>query len=428
MAPPGASAADLDRGRRVGKYEILTRLSMGGMAELFLAYTSGPGGFRKFVAVKQILPDVKKDDQFVKMFLDEARITAAFSHGNIGQVFDLGEEDGELYLAMEFISGQNLEQVTKRAFKRQHPIPVGYACRVVRDACQGLHYAHAFTDPSGRPAPVIHRDVSPKNVMITYTGDVKMIDFGIAKAKNRLGRTQVGIVKGTSGYMSPEQVQNFELDGRSDLFSAGVMLHELITGHRLFSAPSDAAMMIAIVEGDIPTPRSVNPRIPEALSDVVMKALARKREHRFATGKEMARAIDQAAASLIFDEDRLAEEMRALFEDKMQTTRSLLELATNDDAGSLSEVAGALRDEAVDAAAKSATPRGRPSSTATPVPRDVPASATPGRGRAARSPVPDTTEPALPARKAPSNPGGRPVRSKPEGANRYASKVGADYA
>src|SRR5207248_6947191 len=136
---------------------------MGGMAELFLAFTAGPGGFRKFVAVKQILPDVKADEQFVRMFLDEARITAAFTHANIAQVYDLGEEEGELYLAMEFISGQNLEQVLKRSAKKQQPLPVGFAARVTRDACLALHYAHNFVDAAGNSAPVIHRDVSHKN-------------------------------------------------------------------------------------------------------------------------------------------------------------------------------------------------------------------------------------------------------------------------
>ncbi len=397
MAHP--ATADLDRGRKVGKYEILTRLSIGGMAELFLAYTSGPGGFRKFVALKQILPDVKKDEQFVNMFLDEARITAAFSHANIGQVFDLGEQDGELYLAMEFISGQNLEQVMKRAQKREKIIPIGFACRVVRDACLALHYAHHFTEPSGKPAPVVHRDVSPKNVMVTYSGDVKMIDFGIAKAKNRLNRTQVGIVKGTSGYMSPEQVRGEPLDGRSDLFSAAVMLHELLTGQRLFKADSDAAMMHKIVDGEVPRPRDLNPKVPEALSEVVVRGLSRKREHRYATGKELARAIEQAAGALMFDEEKNSKLMHELFEDKIETTRSLLELASRDDAGGLSAAARSLRDEAEPAAA---TPRGRESAiSATPAPR---------RGPAATRAAPVT----------------RAAQST--GAGRYASKVAADYA
>src|SRR5688572_19547522 len=157
----GAPVDDPDRGRRISKYEILTRLSIGGMAELFLAYTAGPGGFRKFVALKQILPDIRKDESFVKMFLDEARITAALNHAHIGQVFDLGEEAGELYLAMEFISGQNLEQVVKFCLKHNKAIPIGFTARAVRDSCVALHYAHNFSDPSGKPSPVVHRDISP---------------------------------------------------------------------------------------------------------------------------------------------------------------------------------------------------------------------------------------------------------------------------
>src|SRR5512140_684997 len=238
---------NFDRGRRIGKYEIVTRLSVGGMAELFLAFFAGPGGFRKYVALKQILPDVAKDQDFVKMFLDEARITAAFSHANVGSVFDLGQEGQELYLAMEFISGQNLQQILKAAYAARQPLPIGFAATVARDACLGLHYAHTFVDRAGTPSPVIHRDVSPKNVMVSYAGEVKVIDFGIAKAKNRLGKTQIGIVKGTRGYMSPEQVKGAPLDGRSDLFCMGVILYEMLTGEKLFATQSDAAVMIEIV-------------------------------------------------------------------------------------------------------------------------------------------------------------------------------------
>lgn len=335
---------DLDRGRTIGKYEILTRLSIGGMAELFLAFLPGPGGFRKFVALKQILPDIKKDESFVKMFLDEARITAAFSHSNIGQVFDLGEHEGELYLAMEFIAGQNLEQVVKRAGKQQVGIPMGFACRVVADACLGLHYAHHFSDPSGRPMPVVHRDVSPKNVMVTYGGAVKVIDFGIAKARNRLNRTHVGIVKGTSGYMSPEQVRNEPLDGRTDLFAAAVMLHELLTGQRLFTGANDGEMMLKIAEGEVPQPKNLNPEVPDALNDVVMKALSRKREQRYATGREFARAIEQASPEP-GDEEQAARLMEQLFADKIATTRALLELANTDDAGGMTKAVEALSEK-----------------------------------------------------------------------------------
>jgi serine/threonine-protein kinase len=341
-------ASDFDRGRLIGKYEILTRLSMGGMAELYLAFLPGPGGFKKFVAVKQILPDVKRDEAFVKMFLDEARITAAFSHANIGQVFDLGEDpqSGELYLAMEFIAGQNLEQVLKRAAKKELPIPIGFAARIVRDTALALHYAHHFTEPStGMAMPVVHRDVSPKNVMITYTGDVKVIDFGIAKARGRLNRTQVGIVKGTSGYMAPEQVRNEQLDGRADLFATAVMLHEMLCGERLFTAPTDAAMMLKIVEGEAQPPSAVNPYVSEQLSKVVLRGLEKDRNRRFATGKEFARAIEQSCPDM-FEEEQVADFMKQLFDDKIALTRSILDLANEaKDVSSLSRAVEGLKEE-----------------------------------------------------------------------------------
>ena len=357
---------------------------MGGMAELFLAFIPGPGGFKKFVALKQILPDVKADESFVKMFLDEARITAAFNNANIGQVFDLGEEANELYLAMEFIAGQNLEQVIKRAAKRELPIPVGFAARVVRDTALGLHYAHHFTDPTGRPMAVVHRDVSPKNVMITWTGQVKVIDFGIAKARGRLNRTQIGVVKGTSGYMSPEQVRNEPLDGRTDLFAAGVMLHELLVGERLFTAPTDAAMMLKIVDAEASNPSAVNPYVTPELAGVALKVLSKKREHRFASGREFARAIEQSCPDL-FEDEQVAEFMGQLFEDKIAITRGLMEMANSDDAQQMKQVvAGLTTDEReVDApkAPSKKTGAGPARSSATPNPRPGLKSSTAGASK-----------------------------------------------
>ncbi|WP_240486634.1 serine/threonine-protein kinase [Hyalangium minutum] len=312
------------------------------MAELFLAFTSGPGGFRKYVALKQILPDVKTEE-FVKMFLDEARITAAFSHPNIGQVFDLGLEDDELYLAMEFLPGQNLEQVMMAA-SYVRPLPIGFAARVARDVCLGLHYAHNFTAPSGRKVAVVHRDMAPRNVMITYDGVVKVIDFGIAKAKGRIARTRVGMVKGTSGYMSPEQVRGQDLDGRSDLFTAGVLLHEMLCGQRLFDTTNEDAMMRQIANAEIAPPRANNPDVPESLDAVVMKALAKDPAKRFATGREMAKALEVAVGPVMFDEESVAELMQALFADKRLKTLSLLDYASHDDER-VSKVVAALRDE-----------------------------------------------------------------------------------
>src|SRR3990167_883581 len=207
---------------RVGRYEVLARLAKGGMAELSLASTQGPGGFRKFAVLKQILPEAAGDENFVKMFLDEARVTGAFSHPAICQVFEMGEDTSTgLYVAMEFIAGQDLNQVVTACARQQAVLPVGFSASVVHDCAHALHYAHTFKLQSGEDSPVIHRDVAQKNIMVTYDGQVKLLDFGIAKAKGALARTRAGTVKGTAGYMSPEQVRGEPIDGRSDVFSLG---------------------------------------------------------------------------------------------------------------------------------------------------------------------------------------------------------------
>jgi serine/threonine-protein kinase len=320
-----SAPADPHQGERIGRYQVLTQLSVGGMAELFLGFTSGPGGFRKDVALKRILPHVRGDEQFEKMFLDEARITAALNHPNIGQVFELGQDGEGLFLAMEFIAGQNLNQVANVCRRRGKVLPVGFTLAVVRDVCLALHYAHAFTTPGGKPSPVIHRDVSQKNVMVTYDGVVKLLDFGIAKARDGVVRTQVGMVKGTTGYMSPEQVRGEPLDGRSDLFAAGVMLHELLTGQRLFSAETERQEMEMILNAPIPVPDV--PGLPAEVAAVVLKALAREREERYASGRELARALEAAAGPLLMDSEQRAAFMLEHFQDRMQATRRLLESA-----------------------------------------------------------------------------------------------------
>jgi len=324
-----ASAASF-RGERIGKYEILAQLSIGGMAELFLAFTSGPGGFRKYVVVKRILPDIRGSDQFVKMFLDEARITAALNHPNIAHVFDLGEENDGLYLAMEFIAGQNLNQVMEACALRKQPPPLGFIGAVARDVALALHYAHTFTDPRGHSLPVIHRDVAQKNIMVAYDGAVKLLDFGIAKARGSLGRTQVGTVKGTTGYMSPEQVVGQEIDGRSDVFALGVVMHELLTGKRLFAADTEEEEMRKILAQPIPRPAKIKASIPEELSDVVMRALARERADRF-NAKELAKAIEAVLGKTLFDPDRTSLFMRELFAQKVTATQALLDSVESPD-------------------------------------------------------------------------------------------------
>lgn len=329
MAPQGEQ---LERGYKLGKYEVIGRISLGGMAELYLAFLAGQGGFRKFVALKRVLPAAAEQESFLKMFLDEARITASLSHANIAQVYELAEnpENDEPVLAMEFVAGQNLAQITRRAQARRVPLPIGFTCRVVHDVLLGLHSAHHFVEPaSGKPMPVIHRDINPRNLMVTYTGGTKIIDFGIAKARGRLDTTQVGMVKGTLQYMSPEQVMQGDVTGRSDLFAVSVVLWELLAGRRLFDEQSDAALITRIVQADVPQLADAAPSLPPGLAEVVMKGLARNAEERWRTGREYARALDQAVPEL-FDDEQVAELMGRLFEDKIAITRTLLQSTTTD--------------------------------------------------------------------------------------------------
>jgi serine/threonine-protein kinase len=322
--------------QRVGRYEILTPLSVGGMAELSLAFVKGPGGFRKFVALKRILPQHRAQEDFVAMFLDEARISAALSHANIGQVFELGEAEQDFFMAMEFIEGQDLSRINRLARKQGGVVPTGFSAAVVRDACNALHYAHAFTSPAGRPLPVIHRDLSLRNIMVSFSGTTKVIDFGIAKARGSLASTAGGMVKGSIGYMSPEQIRGEELTGASDLFAAGAVLFELLTGRRVFTADDPTAAMYKVLHEAAPPVRAVNPDVPEALAAVVARALEKDPARRFATGRDMARAIEQAVPC--FDEAERSAWMEANFAADIARTRAMLSLAEEADEARISQV------------------------------------------------------------------------------------------
>lgn len=313
--------------RTLGRYEILAGLSTGGMAELYLAATQGPGGYRKFVAVKKILPDVATNERFVHMFQDEARITASLSHHAIAQVLELGDEGGELYLALDFVLGMDLARILRSLRKAGQLLPIGISARIVRDICLALDHAHRFVDASGQPSPVIHRDVTPKNVMLTFDGGVKVIDFGLALARGRMETTAAGTIKGTAAYMSPEQVYARPLDGRSDLYSAGAVLFELLTGQRLYSGKYDSEVLRQVAAGTPVSPQALNPSIPPALSKVVEKALSRDRGDRFPTGQEMARAIEDAARPELADPTLSAMFMRSTFRDRLSEVRAWMSSA-----------------------------------------------------------------------------------------------------
>ncbi|MBM4778576.1 MAG: serine/threonine protein kinase [Archangiaceae bacterium] len=322
------------------------------MSQIYLATQSGIGGFRKLVVLKTILPDIGGEEDFVRMFLEEARTTAAFNHPNIAQVYELDVDSGELFMAMEFVQGCTLVEMAKACRAAKEPIPIGFTLQSVRDTALALHYAHSFTDARGRKQIVIHRDVAEKNIMVTYEGVTKLLDFGIAKALGRSSRTSIGMVKGTSGYMSPEQIRGEPLDARSDIFSLGVVLHECLTGLRLFHGRSPEEGMMAALNTNVAPPSKTNPQVSPEVDAVVMKALQRKREDRFGTALEFARAIDKAAPGLIWHPEQTGELVSRHFADRRQETRRLLE-ATNFGG----ETTGELRIDSLMARVKSAEPR-----------------------------------------------------------------------
>jgi serine/threonine protein kinase len=340
--------SDVDR-QSLGKYGLLCRLSTGGMSEIFLATQKGLAGFRKIVVLKSILPDISGEDEFVRMFLDEARTTASFNHPNIAQVFDLDTDDGTLFLAMEFVQGATLVEMARACRQAKEPIPLGFTLASVRDTALALHYAHNFTDPRGRKQVVIHRDVAEKNIMVNYEGTTKLLDFGIAKALGRRGGslTSIGMVKGTSGYMSPEQIRGEPLDPRSDIFALGVVLHECLTGMRLFHGKNPEDGMLAALREDVQPPSRLCAEVSSALDQVTLKALARDRDQRFATALEFARAIERACPGQLWHPEQSGELVQRFYTDRRVQTRELIERAQES-----AEQTGELKLDKVRAALK----------------------------------------------------------------------------
>ena len=264
-----------------GKYYLLERINVGGMAEVFRAKAYGVEGFERLVAVKRILPNIAEDTEFIKMFIDEAKIAVQLNHANIAQIFDLGMVDGSYYIALEHIHGRDLRAIFDRCRNHGEPMPVAQACFVVMKVCEGLDYAHNKRDSSGRPLNLVHRDVSPQNIIVSFEGEVKLIDFGIAKAAGKGSKTQAGILKGKFGYMSPEQVRGLPIDRRSDIFSCGIVLYELLTGERLFVGESDFSTLEKVRNVEILPPSTYNRKIPDELERIVLKALAKDHDDRY---------------------------------------------------------------------------------------------------------------------------------------------------
>ena len=269
-----------------GKYLLLERIAVGGMAEVFIAKAFGVEGFERILAIKRILPTMAEDKEFISMFIDEARISVQLNHANIVHIHELGRYGETYFIAMEYVSGRDLRQVLEYYQREQTVMPAAQAVYIASKMCDGLDHAHRKRDARGTPLNIVHRDVSPQNVLLSFDGEVKLIDFGIAKAAGRLQKTQAGILKGKFGYMSPEQVRGLEIDHRSDIFAVGVVLYEMLTGQRLFTGESDFSVLERVRDAVVPPPREINADIPEGLETVLLRALCGEREDRYQWASE----------------------------------------------------------------------------------------------------------------------------------------------
>ena len=305
---------------RLGRYTILKHLASGGMADVMLARTDGIEGFERHVVVKRIRSEHAKDQRFIQMFLDEARVAAGLHHQNIVQVNDIGEANGEYFFAMEYLHGEDLRKTLSAVSRTQQHMPLGYVVSIVAGVAAGLHYAHERRGSDGRPLDIVHRDVSPSNILVGYDGSVKVVDFGIAKAAMRQVETKSGSLKGKVSYMSPEQCKGEIVDRRSDIYALGVVLYELATTTRLFKGDSEYLLMDAIVNGKVPLPRTRRPELPNELSLIIMRALATHPDRRYQTADDLRVALEQFAikANVTVSTSALATYMHRLFGEKRE--------------------------------------------------------------------------------------------------------------
>jgi eukaryotic-like serine/threonine-protein kinase len=284
--------------RRVGKYKILSELGRGGMSNVFLAVAKGPGGVNKLVVLKALLPELAAEPDALSMFLDEARLAAQLNHANVVQTYEVGTEGDRHVMVMEYLEGQSLSSITRRADTTGRQMSLQMHLRIIINVLEGLHYAHELCGYDGTPLSLVHRDVSPQNVFVTYDGQVKILDFGIAKAASSSTNTATGVVKGKIAYMAPEQMVVDTVDRRADLYSVGCMLWRMATGSKLWKDTPDVQLMRRVLAGDIPSPQTVNPGCDDELARIVSKALRHDREQRYATALELQEDLEHYSEKL----------------------------------------------------------------------------------------------------------------------------------
>ena len=323
-----------------GKYYLVDKVATGGMAEIFRAKTYSHGGFQQTLVIKRILKHLGDNEDFVEMFIDEAKLSVALQHANVIRIYDFGKLLDNYFIAMEWVDGKDVRNLLRKLAKNGDYLSIEMAAFVAYEACKGLQYAHTKTDLKGQPYHIIHRDVSPSNLLVSYEGDVKVADFGIAKAKSNAGTTDVGIIKGKFDYMSPEQAEGAHVDHRSDVFALGVVLWEMLAGRRLFKGGTDIETLGRVRAAMVDPPSALNPRVPAAFDRVVMKALARKPDDRYATAEAMADDLLNLMKPDNPDQirQRLSKTMHELFAAEIAVERARLD-ATTDVAAKLHSIA-----------------------------------------------------------------------------------------
>jgi hypothetical protein len=326
-------------GTMLGRYELLATIGTGGMASVILARQRGPHGFEKLVVVKVVHPHMAQDPAAVNMLLDEAKVAAQIDHPNVVHTYELGEAYGTFYIVMEYLAGESLYQVSKIARSSHRPMTPFMVGKIVADAAEGLHFAHDLRDAYGNHLGIVHRDVSPSNIIVQYNGSVKVVDFGIAKAEGRVTSTKEGELKGKYGYMPPEQIKNEPMDRRSDVFSLGVVLWEALAQRRLFHADNVAATLMQVLTADRVPPSSFFPHIPHALDIACLRALAPDPNDRYQSIAEMKQAIDDAIWQARIGTKDIEGYMQALFSDRMELRSAMARRATVEFAA-VNELAG----------------------------------------------------------------------------------------
>lgn len=269
------------------RYRVVEKLESGGMAEVFRAESEGLQGFKKQVAIKRVLPHLSEKKRFIAMFLDEARLSAQLTHSNCVQVFDIGVGDNAYFIVMEFVDGANLKTIAETIKRQGRDFPVAAAAFIGSEICKGLSYAHEMRDSNGQEMAIVHRDMSPPNVLITKHGEIKIVDFGLAKASSQLEKSEPGIIKGKFSYLSPEAAQGQEVDARTDIYAVGIILWELLTSQRLFLGETDFQTVKRVQAGVIPPPSQFNQRVPPELERIILRSLAKDIGARYQTAKEL---------------------------------------------------------------------------------------------------------------------------------------------